>query len=150
MWTNPEPARALAEKLGVTDLRFDWRQAIEDLRPDIVAITTPGAPHREMAEYAASRKCHIACEKPLALSAAEARSMLLAVEKAQVKHAYAATLCYEPAIMHTQTLLSEGLIGQVCEIESIAHMNSSPYKPFHWTHQLDQGGGWLYQSLHIS
>ncbi len=66
---TPAPARAMADKLGITDLRFDWRQAIEEVRPDIVAITTPAPPHREMVEFAAQRGCHIAYEKPLALTA---------------------------------------------------------------------------------
>jgi predicted dehydrogenase len=144
---TPEPAKAMAEKLGVPDLCFDWRQAIDDVYPDIVAITTPGAPHYEMAEYAAGHQCHVACEKPLALSAADAKSMLVAVEKANVKHAYAATGCFAPVMMQAQKLLSEGLIGQVRETELIMHMNTSLYQPYHWFHQLDQGGGWLYQGL---
>ena len=57
----------MAAKLGIDDLRFDWRQAIEELRPDIVAIATPGIVHREMALFAAQHGCHMLCDKPLGL-----------------------------------------------------------------------------------
>ena len=42
---TPEPAYAMEKKLGVAEVRFDWREAIEEFQPDIVVITTPAAPH---------------------------------------------------------------------------------------------------------
>jgi predicted dehydrogenase len=108
-----------------------------------VAIATPAAPHREMAEAAAQQGCHIICDKPLATNAAEARAMLRAVERAGVKHAYGATSRYAPAVKYARTLLAEGLIGQVREIESIGHFYFSPLLTHTWFHQLSQGGGAL-------
>lgn len=142
---TPEPARARAQKLGIEDLRFDWREAIEELQPDIVAITTPGKPHREMAEFAAQHRCHIACEKPLALGAPDAEAMLMEVKKAGVKHAYAATGCYSPQFAYVRQLLAQEIIGQVQEFEYVVRANFSPYQPYFWFFQLDQGGGCLYQ-----
>src|SRR5262245_7158442 len=84
---TPEAAKAMAGKLGIEDVRFDWQQALEALRPDIVSIATSAAPHREMAEFAAHLGSHIMCDKPLGVNAAEARAMLAAVEQAGVKHA---------------------------------------------------------------
>ena len=69
---TPEPAKKMADKLGIDDLRFDWKQAIKDLKPDIVSIATTAAPHREMAEFAAKHGCHVVCDKPLALNAKDA------------------------------------------------------------------------------
>ena len=31
---TPEPAYAMAKQLGVEEVRFDWREAIEEYRPD--------------------------------------------------------------------------------------------------------------------
>ena len=141
---TPEPARAMAQKLGVEDVRFDWRQALAELQPDIVSIATPAIAHAEIAAFAAARSCHIACEKPLGLNAAEAQAMWHAVEQAGVKHAYAATSRYAPAAVYARTLLADGLIGQVREIEAVHHFNLSPLLPYSWFLQLDQGGGALY------
>lgn len=140
---TPEPARAMAEKLGIDEVRFDWRRALEELRPDIVSIATPARPHREMAVAAAELGCHLACDKPLGTNAAEARAMLLAAERARVKHAYATTSRYDPVFAYVRTLLAEGLIGQVREIEYTIHANVSPLWSYSWFHQLGLGGGGL-------
>ena len=79
---SPEPTRAMGARLGVADVRLDWRAAIDDLLPDIVVVATPAEPHREMVEYAAERGAHVVCEKPLGLSADDGRRMLAAVEAA--------------------------------------------------------------------
>ena len=79
---TPEPAIAVAKKLGISEVRFDWRQALTSLQPDIVSIATPANVHCEIAQVAAKLGCHILCEKPLALNATQARQMLQAVEQA--------------------------------------------------------------------
>jgi predicted dehydrogenase len=141
---TPEPARKRAAQLGVAEVRFDWRAAIEEFRPDIVSIATPAAPHREMVEFAAQIGCHLVCEKPLATNAADARAMFDAVERAGVKHAYAATGCYAPAIIHVQALIAQGAIGQLREVESVLRWYLPiAALPYSWVHQLEQGGGLL-------
>lgn len=141
---TPEPAAAMARKLGIEDVRLDWREAISALQPDIVSIATPASAHQEIALTAALHGCHIVCEKPLGLDAAQARAMLQAVERAGVKHGYVASSRYAPAAIFTQTLLASGLIGQVQEIEAIHHFNTSPLSPYSWFFQLSKGGGALY------
>lgn len=140
---TPEPAYAMAEKLGITNLCFDWRAALDEFKPEIVTLATPAGPHCEMAEAAARHGCHIMCDKPLATNAAGARAMVRAVENAGVKHAYGTTSRYAPAALYTRTLLAEGIIGQVREIEYISHFTLSPMLAFHWYHRLSQGGGVL-------
>ena len=84
---TPEPAKAMAQKLGIAEVRFDWQQAITTLQPDIVSIATPASLHHEIALVAAQLGCHILCEKPLALNAAQARAMLQAGVQAGVQPA---------------------------------------------------------------
>lgn len=141
---TPEPTRQRAEQLGIADVRLDWRAALDELQPDIVSLATTAAPHREMAEYAARRGCHIVCDKPLATNTADARAMLVAVEAAGVKHGYAATGRYAPATLQTRLLLAQDAIGTVREIESTLHLNvPPPGLPYSWMSLLDQGGGML-------
>jgi predicted dehydrogenase len=144
---TPEPAKAMAQKLGIDDVRFDWREALTALRPDLVSIATPAAAHREIALTAARLGCHILCEKPLALNVAQAGEMLQAVEQAGVKHSYGTTSRYAPAAVYAQRLLASGLIGQIQEIESIHHFNTSPLLPYSWFFQLNQGGGALFNDF---
>ena len=138
-----ETTTAKAEKLSISNVRYDWRKAIDEFRPDIVTIATPATIHREICEVAARNGCHIMCEKPLGVSASEARAMLRAVSVAKVKHAYGATHGYAPTISYARELVATGRIGKVREIESVIHMHISPQLPFNWFHRVDQGGGML-------
>jgi predicted dehydrogenase len=141
---TPEPAYKRAAELGITDVGFDWRAGLEELRPEIVSIATPADSHRAITECAAELGCHVVCEKPLATNAADAQAMRQAVERAGLKHGYAATGRYAPTIQQTRQLLSDGLIGQVREIESFAHLNVPMWRlPYGWIHRLELGGGML-------
>lgn len=141
---TPEPAYQRAAELGITDVRFDWRAGLEELRPQIVSIATPADSHRAIAEFAAQLGCHVVCEKPLATNAADAQATLQAVERAGLKHGYAATGRYAPTIQQTRELLADGTIGQVHEVESFAHLNLPMWGlPYCWVHRLKQGGGLL-------
>jgi predicted dehydrogenase len=140
---TPEPAHARAQQLGVANVRFDWQAALDEFSPDIVSIATPGDTHRIIAEYAAAHGCHIVCEKPLAITAADAQVMLKAVEKAGVKHAYAATGCYAPATLHAESLVAQGAIGVVREIEYYERFALPPNMPYTWALDTAHGGGML-------
>jgi predicted dehydrogenase len=141
---TPEPAYQRAAELGITDVRFDWRAGLDELRPEIVSIATPAASHRTIAEFAVERGCHVVCEKPLATNATDAQAMCQAVERAGLKHGYAATGRYAPAIQQTRQLLAEGIIGRVREIESFSYLNLPMWRfPYCWLHRLELGGGML-------
>ncbi|HEY5980075.1 MAG TPA: Gfo/Idh/MocA family oxidoreductase [Microlunatus sp.] len=141
---SPEPARAAADRLGVAELRLDWASAIDELRPDIVAIATPGGSHRAIADHAAARGCHVICEKPLGRDADEAAGMLAAVRSAGVRHAYGANTRYADVLVQARDLLAAGAIGDLREIEVVDHFDFPPLMPYSWLHSLAEGGGMLF------
>jgi predicted dehydrogenase len=96
-----------------------------------------------MAEYAAALGCHLLCDKPLGLNEPQGRAMLHAVEKAGVKHAYAANSLYNPLCLYARDLITGGLLGQVREIECVLHMETPDATPYSWLHSLELGGGML-------
>jgi predicted dehydrogenase len=138
---NPETTMALAARLGIKAVGFDWYKTLTEFRPDIVSIATPAASHREMAVAAAEAGCHVVCEKPLAVAAAEAREIFEAAQRAGVKTAYAATGCYGASYIHTRDLIGKGLIGEVREIEYRTLFSRTLL--YSWMHQLKLGGGLL-------
>lgn len=141
---TPEPAYAMAHKLGIADVRCGWRAALGELQPDIVAVATPADVHHDIVLAAAALGCHVICEKPLGLDVTQARAMMQAVAQAGVRHGYGATSRYAPASIYAQTLLASGLIGHIQEIEAVHHFNTPPLSPFSWFFQLNRGGGALY------
>jgi predicted dehydrogenase len=75
-------ARAWAAK-HLPEIYDDPGEMIRRARPDVVAICTPPALHHEQAIAALSQGCHVFCEKPLAMSLAEADEIIGASERAK-------------------------------------------------------------------
>src|SRR5260221_10956389 len=77
---------AFAKTWGWEEIETDWRKVIERKDIDIVDISVPQNLHRDIAVAAANVGKHIFCEKPMALSLAEAKDMLDAAKKAGIGH----------------------------------------------------------------
>lgn len=68
---SDEKARANAPQ-GVP-CYADWREMVQKEKPDVVHICLPHYLHAPVAMEAAQMGCHVFCEKPVALNAAQAR-----------------------------------------------------------------------------
>ena len=66
----------VASKLGIPEASTDWQKSLLEIKPDIIALTTPAVLRAEVIELAAQLGCHLLCEKPLAATAAEASPAL--------------------------------------------------------------------------
>jgi predicted dehydrogenase len=106
-------AREGARRFGFERATGDWRRLVEDPEIQVVDIATPNDLHAEMAIAAAEAGKHILCEKPLARSAAEAKRMLDAVERAGVVHLVGHQYRRTPAVAFAKKLIDEGAIGEV-------------------------------------
>ncbi len=78
---------------------------------------------------AAAPGAHILCEKPLTLNAPAARALLDAVERAGVRHAYAASYRYDPSVAWLRELVAAGQIGPLREIAYASRYRSWPHEP---------------------
>ena len=78
--SSPESARAAADRLGVERAFADAMALATDPAVDVVHICTPNHLHGPLASAALAAGKHVVCEKPLALDAAEARSLVAAAE----------------------------------------------------------------------
>jgi predicted dehydrogenase len=78
---------------------------------DAVIIATPNHVHREIALAAIAAGKHVLCEKPLALTTADARDMERAAEAAGVRHMTAFTYRFVPAMRYMSHLVSSGALG---------------------------------------
>lgn len=133
----------VAGKLGIPYAGTDWGKALDDCRPDIVAIGTPGGAHVEPITQAIDAGCHVFCDKPLTATGDSAVGLHeLALAKG-VKTAFAASYRYGPEILHAKKLVAEGVIGEPLEAEFISHFNLERYIPFGWSHRSEAGGGRL-------
>ena len=135
----------VANRLSVAQASTDWRQTLQTVCPDIVALATPAVLRTEVVEMAADLGCHLLVEKPLAITASQARHIYQRVRAVGVKHAYAATHCYNPAYVRLKELIQQGMIGQLQEIVvTMGRRHSTPaIMPWSWMLSLSEGGGIL-------
>lgn len=97
---------------GYESIETDWRKILERPDIDIVDVVAPNFLHKEMVLAAAAAGKMIVCEKPMAMSYAEAQEMVDAVEKAGV--ANMVSFCYRrvPAISLFKQLVDEQRVGR--------------------------------------
>ena len=72
---DQERCQALAAKTGAL-ASTTLAEAIETSQADVVSVCTPVCFHAEISCYALKKGCHVLCEKPIALTAAQADQMV--------------------------------------------------------------------------
>jgi predicted dehydrogenase len=109
-------AAGLADQFGFARSTGDWRALVEDPAVDVVSITTPNGLHREMALAALAAGKHVWCEKPMALTLADAAEMARAAEEASLCTQVGYNYIWNPAFTHAQRLVAEGAIGRIVHV----------------------------------
>jgi len=106
-----------AKRTGAAKAYADYRQMLDEARPQIVAIGLRWiGQHRDMVVAAAERGCHIYLEKPMCRTPAEADDMVAACEKHKVKLALAHQTRYSPRLQAVHDLIAAGKLGTVLEL----------------------------------
>lgn len=82
---NEVTLEAVADEFGIASTTTDYRELLEEEGLQAVVVCTPPFMHALPTMDAAAKGLHVLCEKPMALSASEARAMVEACEKAGVK-----------------------------------------------------------------
>lgn len=110
---------AAARRFGYEKSYADWRHMVED--PDVQLLDNggPNALHAEPSIYAARLGKHVLCEKPLARTPEEAKTMLDAVNKAGIKHMVAFNYRFVPAIRQIRYLIDSGALGQIYHFRAV-------------------------------
>jgi predicted dehydrogenase len=105
--------RAFAATWGYASVETDWKKLIARPDIDLIDIAAPNNVHAEIAIAAAKAGKMILCEKPLAMNAAEARTMTRAVEKARVPNMVWYNYRRVPAVTLAKQLIDEGRLGKI-------------------------------------
>ena len=110
---NEAATRAAAVRFGYDRYYTDWRDMLADDGVQLFDNGGPNDAHAEPSIAAAQAGKHILCEKPLARTAEEAKTMLDAVQKAGVKHMVAFNYRFVPAIRQMRKLIESGALGRI-------------------------------------
>lgn len=96
----------------------DYRQMMDEAKPDIITIAVPTALHAEVALDAIERGIHVLVEKPIAEHEADARAMIDAARSHNVTLAVGHIERHNPAVRMLKRHLEAGQLGRTFEMHA--------------------------------
>lgn len=139
---SADRARDIAGGLGIPKSYGSYEDMLAD--PDIEAVYNPlpNHLHPEWTIAAAEAGKHVLCEKPLAMTSAEAKTMISVCEKAGVKLMEAFMYRLHPMWAAVVEMVREGVIGEVRAVNTVfSYFNDDPTNI---RNIPEAGGGALY------
>ncbi len=122
---------------------------------DAVFICTPPAHHREPTIQAAAAGVHVFCEKPIALTLADADAMAEACRRAGVLLQIGTNFHFHPSYRAMWQLWQAGTLGELasCWMRSVHTFPSHGWEQRrlqgHWRMRPEDSGGRLFEQIHI-
>jgi predicted dehydrogenase len=105
-------AAALAAKHAIPQVFTDYRDLIARGDLQALVVVAPDDLHHPIVMEALAARLHVLCEKPLALTAAQAREMYDGAEAAGVRHLVNFANRWWPPVIHLRDLLAQGYVGR--------------------------------------
>ena len=135
-------AKQAAAELGIPKAYGSYEELLSD--PDIEAIYNPLPNHLHVpwSVKAAEAGKHVLCEKPIALTAAEARTLVEARDRAGVLIQEAFMVRHHPQWIRARELVRGGRIGTLRAIQGF--FSYTNVDPANVRNQVDIGGGGIY------
>lgn len=122
-----ERARAAAPSLGIGKAYGSYEALLDDPEIDAVYNPLPNHLHVPWSIRAAEAGKHVLCEKPIALSAAEARQLLAVRDRTGVKMQEAFMVRTHPQWLRTREIVREGRIGELrAMLGAFSYFNDDP------------------------
>jgi predicted dehydrogenase len=136
---------AAAGRLGWAAWETDWKRLIVRDDVDLVDVCTPGSSHAEISIAALEAGKHVLCEKPLANTLAEARTMAAAAEAASARGVRAMVgfnFRRVPAVGLARRLIADGRLGTIRHVRGVylASPLVDPNFPLLWRLRAEEAG----------
>lgn len=136
-------ARAFAERFAVARQYSDASDLVADGEIDVVYVATPNSLHREHCLMALRAGKPVVCEKPFALTAAEAGEVIDTARQLGLFCMEAMPMRFVPATIRARQLIDAGLIGDL-RMVSASFGHQPPYDPSNRYFDPRLGGGALF------
>jgi predicted dehydrogenase len=115
---DADQARQVADRLGIAKAHGSYEALLADPDVDAVYIPLPNHLHADWTIAAARAGKHVLCEKPLALSGADAERMVEACRAEGVRLMEAFMYRLHPSWVAVRELVASGRIGRLTAVQS--------------------------------
>ncbi|MEV7388719.1 MULTISPECIES: Gfo/Idh/MocA family oxidoreductase [unclassified Streptomyces] len=139
----PGRAEEAAAQFGFASTTRDWREVAKDPRVQAVSITAPNFLHREIGVAMAEAGKHIWIEKPVGLTAEDARAVADAVAAAGVRSTVGFNYRNAPAVAYARELIASGELGTITHVRVrlFSDYAAHPDGALTWRYERARGGG---------
>ena len=134
---------AAADKLGsaFNVPRISAEAILRDSSIQAVHICTPNAQHFPMAKKALLAGKHVLCEKPLAVSSAEAQELTALASQRDLRNCVCHNLRYYPMVQHIRRLREDGDLGDILVVQGTYSQDWLLYETdWNWRVSSKDGG----------
>jgi UDP-N-acetyl-2-amino-2-deoxyglucuronate dehydrogenase len=144
---NARKAAAQYTDAGLPKPAFysDYTEAIDSVKPDVVAVATSSAFHHPIGMKALEAGAHVVMEKPIALSSAQSQELIDTAEK----HSRKITVCYitrfAPHMRALKRKIDDGSFSRIFSGSVTVHWNRNDeyYRKAPWRGTWEKDGGAL-------
>ena len=136
--TQSDDYRAFAATHGLT-LHSSYEQVLADPRVEAVVLATPHSLHSPQVVAAAQAGKHVFCEKPFALTKADAEAAVAATQAAQVTLGLGYNRRFHPEMTKLRDQVRSGELGTILHVEAtMTFPNGLFLKPDAWRAAKDE------------
>jgi predicted dehydrogenase len=136
-----DKARQAAAKLGIPRAYGSYEELLADSTLEAIYVPLPNHMHVPWSIKCLQAGKHVLCEKPIAMSAAEAETLIAARDSAGRKAGEAFMARSHPQWLRAQELVRSGDIGELRVVEG--HFSYTNMNPENVRNRADIGGGAL-------
>lgn len=115
--TSADKGRAAAEGYNVLNSTGDWQDVMRDPSIDAVHVCTPNDSHFPIAKAALEAGKHVLCEKPLAMSSAQARELTDLAAAKKLRNALCHNLRFYPMVQQMKAMREAGAFGDILVVQ---------------------------------
>lgn len=138
---SAELAKQFGEQLGIARAVGNYKELLADPSIQAVHICTPNNTHFAIAKDAIDAGKNVICEKPLAMSAAEASGLVDAAKAKGVVHATSYNLRFYPNVQQMRRLVQTGATGEVLAVQGTYSQDWLFYATdYNWRLEPEAGG----------
>ena len=113
-----QAAKSVAEQYGCKAYT-NYRQILDENHVDAVVICTPPDTHAEIATFFLGNGVHVLCEKPLAITSAEATQMVNTAEINDCLLMMASKFRYVEDLIKAKGVVDSGILGDIVLFENV-------------------------------